>query len=419
MKQHYSVILIGHVDSGKTTIAGQILSKWGKIDQRILMKLKNEHPNDWMTYITSEQDEQERGITIDIAREYFETQNRRFTLIDAPGHKNLIPNMITGAILADIALLVVSSRLGEYEAGFERGGQTMEHVILCRALGVKQIIVLINKMDVDNWDETRFITIKNCLNKFIKNTGYSSKRITYIPVSGLTGQHLYDMIDPNMWYKGSTLYDTLDNTNLKIPSDSSEKTRFPVLYTEVEKGYTKCFGKLQCGKLSIHDDVVVLPQGITTRINDIQIEHDLKQTDINRGELAVITLNTQESITTGSVLASISNKCYTTMRFIVLMEVIDSTFVLSKGFTSMIHIHAESAQCEIEHILEVVNKKGQVLRKNPTMLQGMNMCKCVLRVNKVVCIEKYEDVPELCRFVLRKNDRTFAVGKVVKLSIHK
>lgn len=166
MKRHCSVILIGHIDSGKTTIAGQLLAQLGNMDERYITRLKQEHPYDWMSYVTSDADELERGITIDIAREYFQTEYRRYTLIDAPGHRNLVPNLITGAILADIGLLVVSARKGEYEAGFERGGQTMEHILLCRALGVQRLAVLVNKMDIDNWDEVRFNTIKETLGIF-------------------------------------------------------------------------------------------------------------------------------------------------------------------------------------------------------------------------------------------------------------
>uniref|UniRef100_A0A8C9GE85 Tr-type G domain-containing protein n=1 Tax=Piliocolobus tephrosceles TaxID=591936 RepID=A0A8C9GE85_9PRIM len=198
-RPHLNIIFIGHVDAGKSTACGNILYILGYVDDRTIEKYEREakekNRESWFLAFIMDINEEERqkGKTVEVGRAHFETQDRRFTILDAPGHKNFIPNMISGAAQADIGVLIISARKGEFETGFERGGQTREHTLLARTLGINQLIVAINKMDdpTCNWSESRYEDIQKKITPYIKSCGYNiNKDVYFVPISGLTGQNL-------------------------------------------------------------------------------------------------------------------------------------------------------------------------------------------------------------------------------------
>ncbi|KHJ75312.1 elongation factor Tu GTP binding domain protein, partial [Oesophagostomum dentatum] len=195
-KEHVNMVFIGHVDAGKSTIGGQLMYLTGMVDKRTLEKYEREAKEkgreSWYLSwcMDTNEEEREKGKTVECGRAYFETEKKHFTILDAPGHKSFVPNMISGATQADLAVLVISARKGEFETGFDRGGQTREHAMLVKTAGVRHLVILVNKMDdpTVKWDEARFNEIQGKLTPYLRKCGFNPKTdMTYIPVSGLTG----------------------------------------------------------------------------------------------------------------------------------------------------------------------------------------------------------------------------------------
>lgn len=211
MKQHLNIVFIGHVDAGKSTMGGNLLYLCGMVDKRTLEKYEREAKEagreSWYLSWALDSTPQERakGKTVEVGRAYFETPSRRYTILDAPGHKTFVPSMISGAAQADVAILVISARKGEFETGFEKGGQTREHIMLVKTAGVSKVIVVINKMDEStvNWEKARFDEIVGKLTPFIRAAGFSAKDVIFIPVSAYTGANLKDRVDKSIcsWYR--------------------------------------------------------------------------------------------------------------------------------------------------------------------------------------------------------------------------
>jgi peptide chain release factor subunit 3 len=212
VKEHLNIVFIGHVDAGKSTMGGNLLCITGTVDKRTMEKLEREAKEagreSWYLSWALDSTPQERakGKTVEVGRAYFETDQRRYTILDAPGHKTFVPSMISGAAQADVAILVISARKGEFETGFERGGQTREHIMLVKTAGVTKLVVAINKMDdvTVNWDKARYDEIKDRLTPFIKAAGFNPKTdVTFIPVSAYTGLNLKDRLAKSVcpWFE--------------------------------------------------------------------------------------------------------------------------------------------------------------------------------------------------------------------------
>lgn len=260
-----SMVFIGHVDAGKSTICGNLMYMMGVVDQRTIDKYKAEAKEKnrdswWLAYVMDVSDEEKaKGKTVEVGRATFDTQTKKYTIFDAPGHKNYVPNMIMGASLADIGGLVISARKGEFEAGFEKDGQTREHVQLARSLGVQKLIVIVNKMDDCKWAKSRFDEIKNGLDPFFKATGYSEEDIIWVPISGLNGDNIKEKSSVCTWYDGPPLLDILDKVELekRFPEGS---LRIPVLDKMKDKDLV-VHGKVENGTVRHGDKLVIAPHG--------------------------------------------------------------------------------------------------------------------------------------------------------------
>ena len=209
-KTPLSIVFIGHVDSGKSTICGRMMMDLGKVDARVIEKYKKEAAEKnreswWIAYVMDiNEEEKQKGKTVEVGRVYYETANKRITLFDAPGHSNYVPNMIMGAAMADVGILVISAKKGEFESGFAKGGQTTEHIILSKTLGIKKLIIVINKMDEVSvkWNKDRFLEIKKELSPFLMQIGYNPDTTTWIPISGLLGENICKQSEFIKWYDG-------------------------------------------------------------------------------------------------------------------------------------------------------------------------------------------------------------------------
>ena len=266
-RENLNVVFIGHVDAGKSTICGSIMYHTGMVDKRTIEKYEREakirNRESWfLAYIMdTNEEERSKGITVEVGRAYFETEHKRFTVLDAPGHKNYVPNMIAGAAQADAGVLVISARKGEFESGFDRSGQTREHVLLAKTLGVKRLIVVVNKMDEEtvNWSQERFDGIVSRLSPYLKSVGYNLQRdITFIPVSGLKAYNLKDRAPEGVctWYSGPSLFEVLDAIQVS-GRDPNGPLRLPVLDKFNDRGCV-ITGKVESGRLVGIIEVIVM-----------------------------------------------------------------------------------------------------------------------------------------------------------------
>jgi len=267
-RQPCSIVFIGHVDHGKSTIAGNILISTGQVDQRVLDKYqkeaKNKNRDSWyIAYIMdSNEDEREKGKTVEIGKAYFRTPKKRFTILDAPGHSGYLPNMLQGACQADFAGLVISAKVGEFEAGFEKSGSTREHVLLTKSLGVTKLVVLVNKMDEESvkWSENRYNQIKNDLSEYLKKVGYNlEKDVIFVPISGLYADNLKEELNPKKcnWYKGPTLLQILDDLE-SPPRDQFGPLRMTIL-DRYREGGMYVMGKIESGSIKYNNNYTLMP----------------------------------------------------------------------------------------------------------------------------------------------------------------
>lgn len=266
-KEHLNVVFIGHVDAGKSTIGGQIMFLTGMVDKRTLEKYEREakEKNRETWYLSwaldTNMEEREKGKTVEVGRAYFETDTKHFAILDAPGHRSFVPNMIGGASQADVAVLVISARRGEFETGFERGGQTREHAMLAKTAGVQHLVVLVNKMDdpTVKWSETRYNECKEKLTPFLKKVGFNPKKdIHFMPCSGLTGANLkHSSLSDHPWYKDLPLIPYLDNLPTMVRS-SDGPVRLPIVDKYKDMGVI-VLGKIESGQISKGQQLVMQP----------------------------------------------------------------------------------------------------------------------------------------------------------------
>jgi len=264
-----SLVFIGHVDVGKSTICGNLMFMTGMVDQRTIDKFKIEarekgRDSWWLAYVMDiNEDEKAKGKTVEVGRACMDTKSKRYTIFDAPGHKNYVPDMIMGAAMADCAALVISAKKGEYESGFEGEGQTREHAQLARSLGVEKLIVIVNKMDEESvqWSQDRYNDIVKGVSPFlVENCGYKREDLTFIPISGLSGENVDKLGTSGTWYTGPTLLEILDN--IELPKrDPEGPLRIPVLDKMKDRSVI-AFGKVESGTVEIGTKLSCMPNDI-------------------------------------------------------------------------------------------------------------------------------------------------------------
>jgi peptide chain release factor subunit 3 len=256
-KVNINIVMVGHVDAGKSTISGHLLYLTGMLDERTLEKFTRESEAlgrsswkfAWAMDLTNE--ERDKGKTHEVGQAFFETDLRRYTLLDAPGHRNFVPNMIGGATQAEVAILVISARKGEFEAGFERGGQSREHAVLVRSGGARHLIVAVNKMDECDWSQTRFDEIKSKVSPFLKTLGFNlDKDVSYIPIAGLSGVNLKQPLEAALceWYRGPTLLGLLDS--IEMPRRQSDAPLRIPISSAYREGEVYALGKVESGQVA-------------------------------------------------------------------------------------------------------------------------------------------------------------------------
>ncbi|KAM7152396.1 eukaryotic peptide chain release factor GTP-binding subunit ERF3A isoform 2-T2 [Macrochelys suwanniensis] len=423
-KEHVNVVFIGHVDAGKSTIGGQIMYLTGMVDKRTLEKYEREakEKNRETWYLSwaldTNQEERDKGKTVEVGRAYFETEKKHFTILDAPGHKSFVPNMIGGASQADLAVLVISARKGEFETGFEKGGQTREHAMLAKTAGVKHLIVLINKMDdpTVNWSNERYEECKEKLVPFLKKVGFNPKKdIHFMPCSGLTGANLKEQSDFCPWYIGLPFIPYLDNLpNFNRSVDGP--IRLPIVDKYKDMG-TVVLGKLESGSICKGQQLVMMPNKHNVEVLGI-LSDDVETDSVAPGENLKIRLKgiEEEEILPGFILCDPNNLCHSGRTFDAQIVIIEHKSIICPGYNAVLHIHTCIEEVEITALICLVDKKsGEKSKTRPRFVKQDQVCIARLRTAGTICLETFKEFPQMGRFTLRDEGKTIAIGKVLKL----
>jgi len=421
--EHLNLVFIGHVDHGKSTLCGRILLDLGLINDRIIEKYKqkakeNHRENWWIAYIMDEDpEEQGTGTTRDFARGRFQSSKKRYTILDAPGHRNYVPMMIEGTSQADVAILVVSARKNEFEAGFQKSGQTREHIILAKTFGVKHLIVVVNKMDdpTVNWDQKRFKYISDSVKTFLKQVGYPQAPI--IPISGFAGTNVTNenVTIPN-WYTGPSLLKILDSLP-PVVRDITSPVVISVSSSSVDDGKTYIIGKVLIGKVTLRQSLTVLPSRNIYHVTGLFLRDDCPSAEeACAGENLRITLDGTEVISKGSVLCVDRNSVVNGSSFLAelqLLQLPDSAPILTAGYKVMAHVGNSVVEAEVKKIAAVWDKNKNVT-KNPIFVKSNSRVGVHLELTKKVPLHCFSTLPDLGRITLRLGNETIGFGKVVK-----
>ncbi len=413
-KPHMNLIFIGHVDHGKSTTVGRMLYETGAITDRDIARYKeltqqfNRPTFEFAFVMDNLKEERERGITIDIAHKEFQTPKYFFTIIDAPGHRDFVKNMITGASQADAAVLVISA-----EEGIKP--QTREHAILINVLGVPQLIVGVNKMDVSNYSQQKYEAIKTEATALLKQLGFKVDKIPFIPYSAQIGDNAGKKSEKMPWYNGPTLLEALDT--LVVPEKPTNKPlRLPIQDVFSISGFgTVPVGRVETGVLKVGDPIVIMPSGAKSEVKSIEMHHQQLQQAQPGDNIGFNIKNVdRKDIKRGDVIGPSNNPPTVASEFTAQIIVLHHQNVIAKGYTPVFHIHTAQLACTIVDIVERKDPKtGQTAEKNPETIKTGDVAVVKIKPTKPICLEKFSDFPQLGRFAIRDMGETVGAGIIL------
>jgi elongation factor 1-alpha len=420
-KPHMNLVVTGHVDNGKSTTVGHLMVDLGVIDQRTIESFAKESEatgkGDTFKYawvLDSIKDERDRGITIDLAFQKFETSKFFYTLIDAPGHRDFIKNMITGASEADAAILVVSVKPGETEAATEPGGQAREHAFLSRTLGVGQIVVALNKMDDVGYGESRYKEVKEIVEKMLKMVGYNTSKVNFIPISGWKGDNLVKKSENMAWYKGPTLSEALDSfTPPEKPINKPLRIPIQDVYSITGVG-TVPVGRVETGQIKSNQKVIVMPAGVTGEVKSIETHHT-QMDSAEAGDNIGFNLRgvDKKLIHRGDMIGNAESAPTVAKEFEAQIIVIHHPTAMAPGYTPVLHAHtAQVAATLSQFVAKIDPKTGGVVEENPKFLKTGDAAIVRIKPVRPLAIETFKEFPEIGRFALRDMGTTIAAGIV-------
>jgi len=425
-KPHLNLVIIGHVDHGKSTTVGHMFYLTGTIDERTAKSYEEEAKKmgketfKFAWVLDRLKEERERGLTIDVAYLKFESPKYFFTVIDAPGHRDFVKNMVTGASQADAAILFVSAKRGEFEAGIGPGGQTREHAFLAYTLGVNQLVVAINKMDDTsvNWSQERYQEIKNEISRMLKMVGYNVEKIPFVPTSGWTGDNLTKSSGKMPWYKGPTLFESLDT--FEVPPKPVEKSlRLPVqdVYTITGVG-TVPVGRVETGVLKEGDNIVFMPSNFKGEVKSIETHHVRIPQAVPGDNIGFNVRGISKGdIRRGDVGGHLDNPPSVAREFIGQIIVIYHPTAIAAGYSPVLHAHTGQVSCRFTELIAKLDPRtGRTVEEKPAFLKTGDGA--VVRFEPVhpISVEAYSDFPELGRFAIRDMGTTIAAGVVKEIT---
>jgi len=425
-KPHLNLVVTGHVDHGKSTTIGHLFYLTGTVPERVAKAYEEEAKKlgketfKFAWVLDKLKEERERGLTIDLAFLKFETPKYFFTVIDAPGHRDFIKNMVTGASQADAAILFVSAKRGEFEAGIGPGGQTKEHAWLARTLGVKQMVVAINKMDDQtvNWGQERYEEVKNEVFRMLKPIGFKVEKIPFVPTSGWTGDNLMKPSEKMPWYKGPTLFKALDT--FELPGKPIKKPlRLPIqdVYTITGVG-TVPVGRVETGVLKVGDEIVFMPNNVKGEVKSIETHH-VSMPKAEPGDNIGFNIRgiARGDIRRGDVAGHPDNPPTVAKEFIGQIAVLYHPTAIAAGYTPVIHAHTGQVACRFAELIQKLDARtGQVVEEKPAFLKTGDAALVRFEPLYPIAIESYKDFEELGRFAVRDMGTTVAAGIVREIT---
>ena len=428
-KTHINLVVIGHVDSGKSTTTGHLIYKCGGIDKRTIEKFEKEAAESgkgsfkYAWVMDKLKAERERGITIDIALWKFETNKGVYTIIDAPGHRDFIKNMITGTSQADVAILMIASPSGEFEAGISKDGQTREHALLAFTMGVKQMIVCLNKMDDKsvNYSQDRYNEITKELKDYLKKIGYNPEKIDFIPISGWTGDNMIEKSDLMKWYTGPCLIEALDLlVPPKRPKDKPLRLPLQDVYKIGGIG-TVPVGRVETGVLKPGMILTFAPMNVTTECKSVEMHHEslaeaepgdnvgfnvknLSVKDLRRGFVASDSKN-DPAKDTENFLAQVivldlrrgfvasdskNDPAKDTENFLAQVIVLNHPGQIQKGYAPVLDCHTSHIACRFDHLESKIDRRtGKVIEEEPKSIKSGDASMVRLIPQKNMCVEAF------------------------------
>jgi len=434
-KIHISIVVVGHVDSGKSTTTGHLIYKCGGIDKRTIEKFEKESSEmgkgsfKYAWVLDKLKAERERGITIDIALWKFETNKYYVTIIDAPGHRDFIKNMITGTSQADCAVLIVAAGTGEFEAGISKNGQTREHVLLCFTLGVKQLVVAVNKMDSTEpkYSEARFGEITKEVRAYVKKVGYNPDAVPMIPISGFHGDNMLEQSSNMDWWKKQkidtkgakfeyvTLFEAIDNiTPPQRPTDKALRLPLQDVYKIGGIG-TVPVGRVETGIIKPGMVVNFAPNGPTTEVKSVEMHHEALTEAVPGDNVGFNVKNVSvKEVKRGNVCSDSKNDpAKEAASFDAQVIVLNHPGQIQAGYAPVLDCHTAHIACKFGELLTKIDRRtGKSLEDNPKFVKSGDSCMVKMVPSKPMCVESFSAYPPLGRFAVRDMKQTVAVGVI-------
>jgi len=420
-KVHVSLVVIGHVDAGKSTTTGHLIYKCGGIDKRTIEKYEKEAAEmgkssfKYAWVLDNLKAERERGITIDIALWKFESPKFSFTVIDAPGHRDFIKNMITGTSQADVAILVIDSAPGGFEGGWASEGQTKEHALLAFTLGVKQMIVALNKMDSCQYSESRYNDIKEEVSSYLKKVGYKPAKIHFVPISGWVGDNMIDRSANMAWYKGPILLEALDTvTPPTRPTDKPLRLPLQDVYKIGGIG-TVPVGRVETGILKPNMVVCFAPIGLTTEVKSVEMHHEALTEAVPGDNVGFNCKNVSvKDIKRGYVASNnADDPAKGCEEFSAQVIIMSHPGQIQNGYCPVLDCHTSHIATKFKNIDEKMDRRtGKTLEENPKFVKNGDACMVTMEPSKPMVVETFAEYAPLGRFAVRDMRQTVAVGVI-------
>ncbi|MEA1869965.1 MAG: translation elongation factor EF-1 subunit alpha [Euryarchaeota archaeon] len=415
-KPHMNLAVIGHIDHGKSTLVGRLLYETGTIPAHIIEKYKAEAEGKgkasfafaWV--MDSLKEERERGITIDIAHKRFDTAKYYYTIVDCPGHRDFVKNMITGASQADAAILTVDAKDGVME-------QTKEHVFLATTLGINQLIIAVNKMDSVDYSEDRFNEVKEDVSTLLKMVGYKPGDINFIPTSALFGANISESSKDTPWYKGPTILEGLD-----LFTAPEKPTGLP-LRIPVQDAYTISgigtvpVGRVETGVMKPGDKITFMPSGASGEVKSIEMHHEEIPEALPGDNIGFNVRGVgKKDVRRGDVAGPVSNPPTVADEFTAQIVVLQHPSAITAGYTPVFHCHTAQTACTFLSIDKKLDPRtGQVSEENPTFIKAGDAAIVTIKPTRPMVIEPYKEIPQIGRFAIRDMGVTIAAGMCISV----